>query len=449
MYIKTFFKKTNLLFVLLLSASGMASAKPVLNIQHWQTTNGVPVYFVQATELPMVDIDVVFDAGSSRDGQQPGLAQMTSFLLNDGTTTLNANQIANLFDSVGATFNTNVQRDMAIVSLRSLTDPHYLTPALQLFTQILTAPSFPQDQLTRTQQQVLVALKQQDQLPNTLAIKVLFAGLYGTHPYSHPILGNPSVISQITRNDLLHFYQTYYVAKNALIIIVGHLTKPQAEGIANQVMAKLPAGTSPAPVTKPPFFTQVKQRTIHFPSEQTHILVGQVIPLNYANPDYFALLLDNYILGGSSLNSQLFQQIRAQRGLAYNVASYLIPFSSSGLYLINLQTRNDKASAALDLAHQTLANFVAKGPSEKELRAAQNNAINGFSLQLASNSAIASNVITIAFYHLPLDYLDTYIKNIKAVTLEKAKNALQKYLYPQRMLTVTVGNNEKPPKKPA
>lgn len=240
MYIKTLFKKATLLFAILLGAWSTVSAKSLLNIQHWQTTNGAPVYFVQATELPMVDISVVFDAGSSRDGQQPGVAQMTSALLNAGTTTLNADQIANIFDGVGATFDANVRRDMGIISLRSLTDPHYLTPALQLFTQILTTPSFPQDQFTRTQQQILVALKQQDQLPNTLAAKALFAGLYGAHPYSHPVLGTPTVISQLTRNDLLHFYQTYYVAKNALIVIVGNLTKLQAEEIANQIMAKLP-----------------------------------------------------------------------------------------------------------------------------------------------------------------------------------------------------------------
>jgi zinc protease len=435
--------------VLLISAWGNTFAKPLLNIQHWQTTNGVPVYFVQATELPMVDINVVFDAGSSRDNKQPGLAQLTSALLNAGTATLNADQIADTFDSVGALFNTNVNRDMGIVSLRSLTDSRYLTPALQLFAQILTAPNFPQDQFIRTQQQVLIALKQQDQLPNMLAAKALFAGLYGEHPYSHPILGTGPIVSQLTREDLLHFYQNYYVTKNALIVLVGNLTKSQAQAIANQIMAKLPAGSSPAPVAKPPLLVQAQQRTISFPSAQTHILMGQVVPMTYANPDYFALLLDNYILGGSDLNSQLFQQIREERGLAYSVGSYLVPLINSSLYLINLQTRNDKAPAALQLASHTLETFVVKGPTPKELHAAQDNAINGFALQLASNSAIAANVITIAFYHLPLNYLDTYRENIKAVTLEKAKNALQKYVYPQRMLTVTVGNNEETPQNSA
>lgn len=423
---------------LLTFSAGAKEPSQVLDIQHWTTPKGARVYFVSSTQLPIVDILVTFDAGSARDDNKSGLANLTNAMLNEGTTTLDADQIAFNFEKVGALFTTNTDRDMAVVGVRSLTNPDHLQPALQTFVDVLANPSFPQTNMQRVQQQVLNALQAEQEALDEVANKAFFQTLYKNHPYGHPVLGTKEAIMRITTNDLRAFYKQYYVAKNAIILIVGAIDKNKAAEIATQIDQQLTAGTAPSAMMPAPTLVTMQQEKIDHPSEQTHIRMGQ-IGITRHDPDYFPLLVGNYIFGGDPLISRLAIEIREKRGLTYTIYSYFFPLSAPGPFFIDFETKPQQAQPALQIIQTTLKEFIAKGPSATELQEAKNNIIGGFPLRLDSNSAIVRNLAVISFYNLPLNYLDTFRDKVNAVTATQIREAFNRKVHADKMLTIIVG----------
>jgi len=413
-----------------------AQAAP--EIEQWQTANGAHVFFVAAPELPMIDIRVVFDAGAARDGDLPGVSLMTNSILSEGAGELDANQIAATFDNVGAQFGTSSERDMAVLSLRSLTDSTALNSALEMFSTVLNTPSFPEDAFKRQQKQRLISLKAEKQSPGALAARNFYKNVYNDHPYANMPVGDESSINKLSLDALKVFYQQYYVGKNATIAIVGAVDNRQAKKIAEKLMNKLPAGS---PAKQLPTVAEIKQakiKSINHPSTQTHILMGQP-GMKRGDIDYFPLYVGNHILGGSGLVSQLSNEIREKRGLSYSVYSYFRPMHEMGPYQFGLQTRNDQAQQALEIMQNTLEVFIKNGPSEKELKAAKQNITGGFALRVDSNSKIVDYLSMIGFYKLPLDYLDSFTVKVNAVTIEQIKDAYTRRVHPDRMVTVLVG----------
>ncbi len=428
-------------------AAKAAWPEPVLLIQKWKTNNGAEVYYVHTPQLPMVDIQVVFAAGSSRDNNKPGIAQFTNSILNEGSATLNADQIATNFDNVGAIYSADVDRDMATVGLRSLVDPKFLNPALQTFATVLSSPSFPPNAFERVQKQLLIAIDQDMQSPMNVAKNAFYQTVYGNQPYGHPVLGTKGSVSKLTANDLQNFYKQYYVAKNAMIAIVGNIDEARAKAIAEQVIGKLPAGDAapPLPIAKP--LQEAANKSIKFPSQQTTVILGQV-GINQKDPDYFPLLVGNHILGGSGLVSQLVEEVRAKHGLVYGIMSGFAPLEAHGPFAVVFQTRTNETQNALDLTHTTLDDFLKTGPTDQELEAAKKNIIGGFPLTIASNSDIVGQLVNIGFYHLDQNYLDTYRMKVQGVTAQQVRDAMQKHINPKALATITVGETEEHAQQP-
>ena len=421
--------------LLLVSVASIAGPK----IQHWTLGNGARVYFVPAKELPMLQIRVTFDAGSSRDpAGRAGLARLTGAMLNEGAGDLSANDIALRLESLGAELGAGVDRDMAAINLRSLSDSELLDPALDLFAKILAAPSFPAASLERHRAQALVALQKEAQSPGAVAEKTFYRELYGDHLYAHNPLGAEGSIKDITRDDLLQFHRRYFVGANAWIVIVGDASKRQARKIAERIVGKLPAGepVAPLPAVNPLYAAKSKQ--IDFPATQTHIIMGQP-GLRRGDPDYFPLYVGNYILGGGGLISRLSVEVREKKGYSYSVYSYFYPLRQAGPMIAGLQTKNTQRDDALKLVNKVISDFVAQGPTQAELEAAKKHITGSFPLRLDSNGKIAENLAVIGFYGLPLTYLDEFIPNVEAVTVEQIRKAFRQRVHPDNMLTVTVG----------
>jgi len=409
-------------------------------IEHWQTPQGSRVYYVHTEGLPMVDIQVAFDAGSARDGSQFGLSALTSALLDTGAGQWNADEIAQRFESVGAQFGAGISSDMASVSLRTLTDKPLFDKALETVQVILAKPSFNEADFQREKSRTLAGLKQQEESPADLAGIAFYKALYGDHPYGHPSSGLIPTVSVLTVSDLRSFYQKYYVAANAMVVIVGDLTRQQAEQTAEKLVGGLPVGQKPEPLPEVLMPVKAGMQHIEFPSSQTHVLVG--MPGSYRkDPDYFTLYVGNHILGGGALVSKLFDEVREKRGLAYSASSSFAPMFRSGPFAISLQTRNDQTGQALDVVNKTLADFIAKGPTEAELVAAKKNITGGFAMRFDTNKKLASYVSMIGFYEMPLDYLDTFEQNVDKVTAASVKDAFKRRIDPQLMQTITVGGS--------
>jgi zinc protease len=262
--------------------------------------------------------------------------------------------------------------------------------------------------------------------------------MYRDHPYAHPASGTQKSIAGLTRSDLKRFHKQYYVASNALVVIVGDVSRDQAESIANGLLAGLQQGKKPVPI--PNVVEQQTGETIRkiFPSQQTHVLAGMPVVARH-DPDYFTLYVGNHILGGGTLVSRISQEVREKRGLAYSAYSHFSPSKRKGPFTMGLQTKNDQADEALTVLNTTLQEFRQNGPTEEELESAKKNITGGFVLRIDSNSNLARYIAMIAYHGLNLDYLDVFNSKIEAVSTEMIKDAFQRRLDPAKFTTVLVG----------
>jgi zinc protease len=411
-----------------------------LDIQHWETSNGVKVLFVETHALPIVDVRVTFKAGSSRDGDLYGVSRLTNALLVDGTGDYSAEDIAQTFESTGAQLGHDSLRDMGFVSLRSLSDREMLDKTIDLFARVMALPSFPQDAIERDRKSMLIGLAERKKDISSVVNDAFFNHLYRGHPYQHGPQGTEDTLKAITQQDLKDFHARYYVGKNASMAIVGDLTLAQAKKYARQITAYLkPGQAAPAiPAILPPEQEQIKTIKIPFKATQTHIQQGMPM-LKRSDPDYFSLYVGNHILGGSGFSSRLMQDIREKRGLVYSVYSYFMPMESNGPFEMSLQTSTENAPEAAQLLNSLLDDFIKNGPTEKELEHAQSNITGGFPLKIDSNKKIVDYLGVIGFYNLPLDYLDTFNQRVMAVTVDSIKDAFQRRVHPQSMTRIIVG----------
>ncbi|GAB6047241.1 pitrilysin family protein [Methyloparacoccus murrellii] len=420
----------------LLAFGGTALAVP--DIQHWTTARGGRVYFVPTAGLPLVDIRLVFDAGSARDGEKFGLANLTSGMLDAGAGPWDADAIAQRLENVGALLGTGAGRDSAYVTLRSLTHPDKLATALEVAREVLAHPRFEARDFERERNRTLLAIRQQGEDPGEVAEIAFMNALYGDHPYAHPPEGLKEAVERLTRDDLVDFHRRTYTVRNGIVAIVGDLPRADAERMAEQLLADLPEGEALPPLPEPVARSAPETLRTAYPSEQTHIYAG-VTGMRINDPDYFPLYVGNHVLGGSGLVSRIMEEVREKRGFAYNAYSYFIPMRVTGPFEIGLQTRNDQTQEALKVAIKTVRDFIDGGPSDKELQAAKQNIVGGFVLRLDSNQKLTAEVASIGFFNRPLDYLNTFPARVQAVTREDVRRAFRARVDLDRLQTILVG----------
>ncbi|MDQ7017369.1 MAG: pitrilysin family protein [Gammaproteobacteria bacterium] len=411
----------------------------VPQIQHWQTQNGAKVLFVPSTALPIVDLRVVFAAGSVRDNGLAGVAQLTNNLLDTAAGDLNAQQIATQLEGVGARLGLESLRDMAVLSLRSLREERFFKPAFEVFNTILQQPRFEQSEIDRIRKQMLISLKNAKQSPSALASKAFYKAVYGTHPLASPPGGTDESLPVIQREQILAFYQRFYVAKNAVIAIVADLDRAAAEALAERISSGLPEGKKAAALPMIPELKKAQLIRIQFPSKQSHISIGQA-GMSRTDADFYPLYVGNHTFGGSGFSSRLMQEVREKRGLAYSVYSYFSPMEQAGPFEMGLQTRNDQVEESLQIVKRELQKFITEGPSAEELDASIRNITGAAPLRIDSNKKLVQYLAMIGFYHLPLDYLDKFDQRITSVSLAQVKTAFQQRLHPDKMVTVIVGD---------
>lgn len=428
-------------FAILLLLCGCAAdvyASP--RIQHWQSPSGAQVYFVEDHDLPMLDVAVDFAAGSGfDDAQKKGVAGLTNGLLNLGVEGMNEDDIARKLADIGAQMGGHSDTDRSGLSLRTLSNAAERDVALDIMARALQHPLFPDAVLSREKTRLISALKEAETKPESIAGKAFGKAVFGAHPYGWT--QEVADVEKIQRADLESFYRTHFGAAAAIVALMGDITRAQAEQIAQQLTANLPAGGAPTHIAAVTESIPASEQRIAHPATQSHILIGAPgIARN--DPDYFPLYVGNYILGGGGFVSRLMHEIREQRGMAYSVYSYFMPMQQPGAFQIGLQTKKEQADEALRLTRATLQEFVDKGVTRKELKAAKDNIIGGFPLRIDSNKKILDYLAVIGFYHLPLSYLDDFSAKVDKVTVEQIRDAFKRRIHPDAMATVMVGAPE-------
>lgn len=430
-----------------LLASGLAQA--AAKIEHWTTATGARVYFVASDALPILDVQVDIPAGSAHDpAGKSGVAAITRGLLDAGVEAagtrpgdeaLDEEKIAGRVVDLGIKFGGGVDGDRSSISLRTLSDPEQRDGGLALMRRLLAAPSFPEAVLAREKTRTIAAIQEAQTRPGTVLSKRFAAALYGEHPYGRS--ASVESVAAITRADIAAFHRNYYSANGAVISMIGNISRAEAESIAADLAAALP---SRAPVAEAPPVPPATAQTLRIPhpSAQAHIAVGMPA-VKRSDPEYYALLVGNYTLGGGGFVSKLMQEVREKRGYAYDVHSYFAPRKLEGPFQIGLQTRREQADAALKVVHEVLGEYLKQGPSEAELKAAKQYYIDGLALRIDSNAKLLGYLSAIGFYGLPLSYIDDYPKLIGSITAEQVRAAFASQVKEDQLVTVIVGAEEK------
>jgi zinc protease len=425
-----------------------ASAQAAIPIQHWTLPNGAKIYLAATQALPIVDVEIDFDAGSQHDpAAQAGLAEVSAEMVEKGVQArgddpaMDQNALGEAWADLGANFDVDAGAERMSFTLRSLSDPALLGRAVQLAAREIGEPAFPEDVWTRERERLDAAIKEANTKPATIAARAFSRDVYGTHPYG--LDTTEATLARIDVATMRRRYEQLIVPCRARLSIVGAVTRQQADAIATALLSRLPAADAAhcaalpvVPEVAP--LTAAKQERIPFDSAQAHVLIGEP-GYKRTDPDHFALTVGNYILGGGGFVSRLTEEVREKRGLAYTVYSTFSPGLHAGAFRIAFQTRPDQADEAVKVSREVLARFVADGPTAAELKAAKDNLIGGFPLLLDSNRKLLGNIANIAWNDLPLDYLDTWVDRMNAVTVADIKAAFQRKLQPDRMVTVIVG----------
>jgi zinc protease len=420
-------------------------ASAILPIQHWQTANGARVYFVENRDIPMLDVSIDFAAGSGFDrAEKPGVASMTNRLLRLGAEGMDEDDIARRTVDIGASVGGRFDSDRAGMSMRTLSSKAEREQALQVFTQVLHKPLFPEAVLEREKKRLTGSLKESDIQPGTIAGLTFNRLVYGTHPYGLRGLGEVESVPRITRDDLTSFFRRHYGARGAVVAITGDVSRAEANAIAERITTGLPpSGAGAAPLTLPPVQAKPESiaRRIPHHATQSHILIGS-IGIARNDPDYFPLFVGNFILGGGGFTSRINEEVRQKRGLAYSAGGYFSPLAQKGPFVISMQTRKDQAQEAMDVTLKLVREYVANGPTEKELVDAKTNLVGGFPLRIDSNSKIHEYLAVIGYYNLPLTYLDDFVGNIERVSTADIRRAFKARIDPDKLITVVVGAEE-------
>lgn len=417
----------------------------------WRHASGARVALVASPAIPMLDVRIDFDAGSRRDpADQAGLASAAALMSGRGLSAegklpaLDENQLAESWMDLGAQWSVAAGSDRLSASLRTLTATDVLPGAVALAARQLAHPRFDPVYAgaiwQRERERLNAAWRNTSTEPGTVAQRRYAQAVYGQHPYGFD--ATPDTLARIGVADMLAWWQRHVRACDARVSLVGAIDRAQADAIVTQLLA----GIQAAPCTPLPAVPEVaalpaaSDQRVPMATAQAHVLLGQP-GHRRDDPDFFALLVGNYMLGGGGFVSRLTTEVREKRGLTYGVYSYFSPGMHAGAFTVGLQTRGDQADQALALVRQVLADFVSEGPTDAELRASQDNLVNGFALRIDTNRKLLDNVANIAWFGLPADYLQTWTQRIRAVTSADVRRSFQRVLQPAAMASVVVGGS--------
>ena len=428
----------------------LAQAQGGPSIEHWRLASGARVWLVHSPAIPMVDVQLDFDAGSRRDpagqtGLSAALARMMPLGLRarDGAPALDQNQLSEAWADLGASMATQSSNDRLSILLRSLTYSDLLARAVALGARQLAEPALDAQVWQRERERWSASLREAGTRPAVVASRAFAEAVFGSHPYGRA--ETEATLAAIGVDGMRSLHARSLLPCQARISIVGAVDRSQAEQLVAALVARLPQAAAGDPrcaalpeVPEVRALAQAVERNIPFDSAQAHVLIGQP-GIKRDDPDYFPLIVGNYILGGAGMASRLNAEVREKRGLSYSVYSYFNPGRHAGAFMLGLQTRPDQAQRAVSVAREVVERFVREGPTEAELNAARGNLVGGFALRIDSNRKLLDNIAAIAWNDLPIDYLRTWTQQVEQVSAADIRAAFARKVQPQRAVTVVVG----------
>lgn len=432
------------LFPTLLLAWAIVPTASALDIQRWHTPQGSEVLLVERHELPIVDYLVIFKgAGLVAEPEgKSNIAAATAELLATGTRELDEDAFNQKVSSLGATLSGSSSSDFSSIGFRTLSHPETLNATVDLLNQALTQPRFDENTLQRIKNQASLALKQSESYPSFIADREMTRLNYPDHPYGKTAFQTVEKIQSVQRADIQDFHRQYYAQNNAIVAIVGDVNRAQAEKLLAQTFKGLPEKAALSKDIPPVTVKGQQRKVIPFPHSSQDTIVLSLPVLTADNPDYFAMILGNYVLGGGGFDSRLMKVLRDEHGYTYGASSSIAAYKQAAPFTIAFSTERKNSEAALKATQAILRDFIAHGATETELQQAKAHITGSFPLRLDSNAKLLGNLTHLAYYNRPNDWLDTYNDKINALTADDVKRAWQRHVQPEKLNIVIVGGEK-------
>lgn len=416
-----------------------ASAKAV-EIERVISNRGIEAWLVEDHSLPIISFQFLFPGGAATDfPERAGLANMVSGLLDEGAGELDSQSFQRRLSDESISLSFNASRDTFAGGLKTLTRNR--DDAFDLLRIALTEPRFDADAVARIRAQILAGIASRANDPNRIAQQTFWEAVFPGHPYAQPVEGTAESVAAITEEDLRTFVARR-LARNELIVgVVGDITADELKPLLDKTFGALPERSEAFTIPRAEPAAAGEVIVVQAQNPQSRILFGQK-GLYRDDPDYYAALVLNHVLGGGSFTSRLYDEIREKRGLAYSVYSYLLPLDSAALWLGGAGTENAAVSVSLELVKNQWANLRAFGVSQDELDRAKANLIGSFGLRFESSSAIAGMLVAVQRRDLGIEYINERNNLIAQVTLDDVNRIAARVLDPDALTVVVVGNPE-------
>jgi zinc protease len=404
--------------------------------------NGLTVLHSENHNLPIVMVTLLVKTGQRYEPKEKaGLANLTAELLTEGTKSRSSRTISEEIDFIGASLDASAGNDFTTITLSVLKKD--VDKGFELFSDILLNAIFPQAEIDRKRERIKGSLRHQEEDPSFLAGRAFKKEVFGEHPYGRLIEGSTDTLDTITKEDLVAFYSDFFLPNNAILSIAGDLTSDELNSVINKYLGAWKKGDLPL-IPRADIKGKKAKSIIKINRDltQANIIAGH-LGISRDNPDYYAVSVMNYMLGGGGFSSRLMQSVRDKMGLAYDVHSFFSAYKEEGSFQIGVQTKNESANVALDEIFKQIERIRSEMVSDEELSDAKAYLTGSFPRKLDTSRKIADFFASVEFYGLGADYIAKYPSYINSVTKEDVLRVAKKYLDTEHYVIVVVANQEK------
>jgi zinc protease len=404
--------------------------------------NGMILLMSEKHDIPMVTMNMAIKAGSMVEpADKPGLASIAASLLTQGTAKRTASQISREIDFIGGSLSVLGGSDFATASLRVLTKN--LRTGLDLLSDVLLNPVFDQKEIDRKVKESLAEIQRQKEEPGIIAGEAFAKMVFGDHPYGKTNDEVAAYLPKLVRQDIIDFHSIRYSPNNTIIAVVGDVSEKEIRQLLNEYFKtwkqkEQPLQSHAQPLVREKTALQKIDKSI----TQANIEMGH-IGISREDPDYYAVMVMNYVLGGGGFSSRLMDNIRDNKGLAYDVHSGFSARKEPGAFSVSIQTKNESANEVIEETFKEIRRIQKELVSEKELADAKAYITGSFPLKMDTYAKLAGMLTSIEIYGLGLDYPQTYPGLINKVTRERIQEVAKKYLHPDTMAIVVVADQKK------
>lgn len=422
--------------------AGPVKALTVPTPVSFELPNGLTVLVNERPGLPIVSASLVVKTGSGANPvDKPGLANFTAAMLDEGTSSRSALALADEVAALGGSLSTGSTMDASQVSASSLT--RTFPQLLDIMADVTRQPAFPAEEVERQRASRLASLVQQRENPNAVAATVMAAALYGEqHPYGFGELGTEASNKAMSRDDMQKFWQQNFVPNNAALVVSGQITRDELKPLVEKAFGQWAKGTPATAVPGTPVTTAARLVFVDKPgAPQTQLRVAG-LGAPRSTPDFVAMQVMNENLGGL-FSSRINLNLREAHGYTYGASSQFVYRRSAGPFVVATGVRTEVTAPAVTEIQKELRGIRENPPAGEELSLAKDSLVRSLPAQFETSGRVTGSTSNIYIYDLGLDYYSKLSSRIEAVDTAQVKAAAEKYIVPEKLVVIAVGDRAK------